>query len=128
MNDIVNVLTETSKNYQNDPKAQTISTIVAILSIIAVWMIFKKAGEKGWLSLIPFVNLYKLFKIAWGNGWWFLLCFVPVANIIVYIMVYSKLAKAFGHSKAFGLGLIFLNTIFMLVLGFDKSTYQGPVA
>lgn len=33
------------------------------------------------------------------------------------------MAKAFGKSGAYALGLIFLNPIFMCILGFDSSVY-----
>ena len=31
--------------------------VIAILQIIALWKVFKKAGEKGWKSIIPFYNI-----------------------------------------------------------------------
>lgn len=41
-----------------------ISFVLFVLTIIATWKIFKKAGEDGWKSLIPIYNTYILFKIA----------------------------------------------------------------
>ncbi len=100
--------------------------VIAILTIIARWKIFTKAGKPGWASIIPFYSDYCMYDIAWGNGWLFLLGFVPCVNIVVSIMVLFKLAKAFGKGTGFGFGLLFLNTIFVLILGFDKSEYIGP--
>lgn len=61
-------------------------TAVGVLSIVALWKMFEKAGEPGWAALIPLYNLYVLFKISWGNGWYFLLYVVPnLAYLIVYI-------------------------------------------
>lgn len=97
-----------------------------VLTIVARWKIYSKAGKPGWASLIPFYSEYCLFDIAWGNGWLFLLGFVPCVNIVVMIMLYFKLAKAFGKGTGFGFGLVFLNTIFVLILGFDHSQYIGP--
>ena len=71
---------------------------------------------------------YCLYDIAWGTGWLFLLGFVPIVNIVVGIMVNFKLAKAFGKGTGFGLGLLFLNTIFILILGFGDTKYVGPAA
>ncbi len=99
---------------------------ITVLTIIARWKIYTKAGKPGWGSLIPFYTNYCLFEIAWGNGWLFLLGFVPCVNIVVTIMVQFKLAKAFGKGTGFGFGLLFLNTIFTLILGFGDARYVGP--
>ncbi|MDD6491220.1 MAG: DUF5684 domain-containing protein [Firmicutes bacterium] len=103
-----------------------VSLVISVLTIIAMWKIFKKAGKPGWASIIPFYNTYCLFDLAWGNGWLFLLSLVPCVNIVVMIMLYFKLAKAFGKGTAFGFGLLFLNTIFVLILGFGNAEYVGP--
>ena len=100
--------------------------IIAILTVVAQWKIFEKAGEAGWKSIIPFYNAYILFKIAWGNGWLFLLELIPFVNIVISIIVWVKLAKAFGQSGAFAVGLIFLPNIFQLILGFGNYAYIGP--
>lgn len=41
-------------------------------------------------------------------------------------MLLFKLAKAFGKGTGFGFGLLFLNTIFILILGFGDAEYIGP--
>ena len=103
-----------------------IGIAITVLTIIGMWKVFTKAGKPGWGSLIPFYSNYCLFDIAWGNGWLFLLGFVPCVNFVVMIMMYFKLAKAYGKGTGFGFGLIFLNTIFIMILGFDNSQYIGP--
>lgn len=100
--------------------------VISILTLVALWKVFVKAGKPGWACIIPFYSTYCLFDIAWGNGWLFLLSFVPFVNIVVMIMMYFKLAKAFGKGTGFGFGLLFLNTIFVLILGFGSAEYIGP--
>lgn len=100
--------------------------IICILFIVAWWKIFEKAGEAGWKSIIPFYNYYILFKIAWGNGLLFLLMFIPFVNFIIAIILEVKLAKAYGQSGGFAVGLIFLPNIFTLILAFGSSQYVGP--
>lgn len=100
--------------------------IICILFIVAWWKIFEKAGEAGWKSIIPFYNSYILFKIAWGNGLLFLLMFIPFVNFIIAIILEVKLAKAYGQSGGFAVGLIFLPNIFTLILGFGSAQYVGP--
>lgn len=100
--------------------------VISILTLVALWKIFVKAGKPGWACIIPFYSAYCLFDIAWGNGWLFLLSFVPLVNVVIMIMMYFKLAKAFGKGTGFGFGLLFLNTIFTLILGFGSAEYIGP--
>lgn len=97
-----------------------------VLAIVAEWMIFMKAGEKGWKSLIPIYNTYTLVRIADGNGWKFLLLLVPFVNIVYMILLNVRLAKSFGKGTGFALGLVLLTGIFTLILGFGKAQYIGP--
>ena len=103
-----------------------LSLAISVLTLVAMWKLFVKAGRAGWKCLIPFYNTYCLYDIAWGNGWLFLLMFVPCVNVVVGIMMLFKLAKAFGQGTGFGFGLLFLNTIFILILGFCSAEYVGP--
>lgn len=105
------------------------SLIVCVLSIIAMWRIFTKAGKPGWASIIPVYNMVVLFQIVGMNPWLLLLYIVLfvnyVASIVLIIMLGIKLAKVFGKSSGFAVGLIFLNTIFMLILGLGNAEYVG---
>lgn len=102
-----------------------IGIVVALVMIAGMWKMFSKAGEPGWASIIPFYNAYVLFKITWGSGIKFLLLLIPIANFVILIMTQIKLAKAFGKSTSFAVGLIFLSPIFYVILGFDSSEYLG---
>ena len=112
-------------SYQASPFMTVVYLAVMVLGIIAMWKIFEKAGEPGWAAIIPFYNLYVLFKITWGNGWKFLFLLIPIANVVFAIITMVKLAKAFGKSGGFAVGLIFLSIIFYCILAFDSSTYIG---
>ena len=105
--------------------------VVFVITIIAEWRIFTKAGEAGWKSLIPIYNAVVLFKIAGLSPLWvlgYLAAVIPVVGtfvalgITIYLMI--NLAKAFGKSTGFAVGLILLNTIFILILGFGSAEYQ----
>ena len=103
-----------------------ISLVICIISLVALAKVFKKAGRPGWAVIVPIYNLYVLFDIAWGKGIMFLLMLIPVVNFVIMIMLYVKLAKAFGKSGGFAAGLIFLNLIFTCILGFGSAQYIGP--
>ena len=112
-------------SYEASPFMTVVYLAIAVLGIIAMWKLFEKAGEPGWASIIPFYNVYVLFKITWGSGWKFLLMLIPIANIVIAIITMVKLAKAFGKSGGFAVGLIFLSIIFYCILAFDQSRYLG---
>ncbi len=108
-----------------------VAGVISILTIIANWIIFNKAGEKGWKSIIPIYNVITLFKVAGISPWWvlgYLAVFIPYIGSLVClgitIYLYISLAKAFGKSTEFTVGLILLNTIFMMILAFGNSEYQ----
>lgn len=98
--------------------------VIAVIMIIANWKVFTKAGKPGWASIIPLYNMYVMFEIAGMNGWMFLLTFIPIVNIIIQIMLYLNLAKKFGKSTGFAIGLILLNPIFLLMLAFGNTEYN----
>ncbi|MGO9855433.1 MAG: DUF5684 domain-containing protein [Acidimicrobiales bacterium] len=101
---------------------------VIVFEIAALWQVFVKAGRPGWAAIIPFYNYYVLLKIVGRPGWWLILYFIPLVNIIVWIIVAIDLAKSFAKSTAFAVGLIFLAFIFIPILGFGPATYLEPAA
>lgn len=103
-----------------------IALVMYVLLVIANWKIFTKAGEAGWKSLIPFYSTYIYVKLVDGNGWKFLLLLIPIVNIVYFIILDIKTAKAFGKGTGFTIGLIFLANIFTLILGFGSAEYIGP--
>ncbi len=46
-----------------------ISCIVYALSVIGMWITFRKAGRWGWLSIIPVVNTIMICLIGWRKAW-----------------------------------------------------------
>ena len=121
-----------------------------ILQIIANWNIFTKAGEAGWKSLIPIYGDYVSYKIAWQTSYFWLsfilgivASYVASANpdegmflavivtllrivlTVINIMYCVKLSRAFGHGIGFAIGLILLQPIFLLILGFGSDPYYG---
>ena len=96
-----------------------------VLAIAGGWKMFVKAGKPGWGIIIPIYNLILLLEIAERPTWWIILFFIPIANLIVAILMYIEVAKKFGKSEAFGVGLALLGFIFMPILGFGDAKYQG---
>ena len=104
------------------------SIALAIFEIVCVWKVYEKASKPGWASIIPIYSTWVLFEICGFSGALSLLIFIPVigwiAVVILTIVCYFRLAESFGKSSSFGVGLWFLNPIFMSILAFDNSTYS----
>ncbi len=99
-------------------------SVVWLAMIVAMWKVFTKAGKPGWAAIIPFYNTYTLFDMVYGDGLKFLFLLVPFYNIYISIKLYIDLASAFGKSGGFAVGLIFLNPIFMCILGFGPAVFE----
>ena len=103
---------------------------LAVVTIVAYWIIFKKAGKPGWASIVPIYNAVVLYQIVGLSPWLLLLCLVPVVGWIalgiIGIVASFRLAKSFGKDIAWGFGLWLLPQIFYLILAFGKSEYVGP--
>ncbi len=103
-----------------------IYVLVWLIVILAFWRIFTKAGEAGWKSIIPIWNTLVLLKIVGRPWWWIILLFIPIVNIVVWIIVALNLSKSYGRGTGFGVGLIILPFIFGLILGYGDDAYRGP--
>lgn len=132
-----------------------ISIASAVLLAVALWRLFTKAGEKGWKSLIPVLNVYTLYKIAWDTGaFWrniIYLLLIIAAHIVMIICGFVvdvvcaaciialllarilnrcfrlqyHLSKSFGHGFWYSVGLVLFPDIFYMILGLGKSKWRG---
>lgn len=103
-----------------------ISTIVSIIMIVSQWIIFKKAGKKGWEAIVPIYNFIVLIQVAGLPIWYIALFFVPFANIYAIFKIYIELAHKFGKSTGFGVLSVFFSFICLPILAFGKNNvYQG---
>jgi len=131
-----------------------LSIAASVFGIICMWRIFVKAGEPGWKCLIPVYNIFVFMKIAWEARYfvWLFVCMIAailltslgassrsegltglslvlliaiaIVAVIFSIIMSVKLARRFGKSGGFAVGLIFLSPIFMAILAFDSSDYD----
>ena len=115
-----------------------------LLGIIGSWLLFRKAGRPGILSLIPGVNLIVEYSICWS--WFFGLIFflllgganycagaeqtmpAGIAGIIAMILHWiesQKLARSFGKGFLYGLFLFLFDRFARVVLGLSNARYTG---
>lgn len=106
--------------------------ILHILGIIGYWKSLDKGGESGaWALLFVIPCLYPLAflpmtKLVGRPQWWAILLYVPIVNYVIMLLLSLDIAKSYGRSTGFGIGLWLLGPIFYLILGFGPATYQGP--
>lgn len=115
--------------------------VIFLLTAIGQWKLFRKAGRRGWEALIPIYNTYILCQITGVNPWWIVIilasgvitAIIPalsiigtVANVYFGVLLAVSVARSFGKSDGYAVGIYFFGFIFYLVLGFDSSEYLGP--
>jgi hypothetical protein len=115
-----------SVDYTSNPVFWIIYAAVLLLTIIAFWRVFSKAGRPGWAAIIPIYNIYTLVKVSGNSGWFTLLYFIPIVNIIIAVVVALGVAKNFGKSGVFGfIGLFLFSLVGYLILAFGSAQYVG---
>ncbi len=120
--------------------------ILFLLSAAGKWKIYTKAGVAGWKSLIPLYSNWIDFRIAQSSRYFpfYLLCMsagyalsgtakdylmiigtgLILTGLLISSISYYRLSAAFGYGPGFALGLIFLNPLFIIILGFGRSRYR----
>ena len=130
-----------------------IATLFLILIASGRALLFKKAGFKPIQAFIPFYSTYKYYEIFWKgkygliemvltNAFYMLLprdqrllnagaigyiCLtIYVLKFMLLIVAQLKLSKSFNKSLFYTFGLVFMEAIFVLIIGLSKSEYLGP--
>lgn len=103
-------------------------TAAFVLTIVGRWRMYEKADRPGWACIVPFYNTFVYYDLIYGSGWRMLWLLVPLANIIVAIRARFDLAYVFDQDPSFGFGLLFLQKIFICILGFHSEIeYLGTL-
>ena len=137
----------------NSLAAGILIVVYLFVSVLGMWKVFLKAGKKGWHACVPVLNYYELFTIAWKGKFGILFSLLEIAYIllsmgqgellskgfrgflgmsmfvaafILLMIAKIKLAFSFRKGSIFAYGLIFMELVFLMILGFDRSVYYGP--
>ena len=105
--------------------------LLGLIQIVSMWLVFRKAGEQGLASIVPFYNMWVLADIGGKPGWMgLLMCFsvfIPfpyvgsIIGYVLWIIISFGVAGAFNRSVVFGIGLSFVPSIFYPILAFTKD-------
>lgn len=92
-----------------------------------LWGTFEKAGFKGYLSLIPFLNYYYWLKIIDKPLWWYIFLLLPFINVFMVMLMIVELLKSYGmrglHQQAIAVILPF---VVLPMLGAKDKKYTHP--
>ncbi len=80
-------------------------------------------GNSFILALIPIANIYLMFKMSGKPGWWTIMAFVPIANLVCFILAWIAYLEKIGK-PAWWVILLFVpvvNLVIFLMLAFGKS-------
>ncbi len=130
-----------------------LNAVLYLVQVIGLFFLFKKMGLESWKGLIPVYNgylvtertyaprffwtilvlsvmIYFLNKIGGTNFVEVLAVFMIVVVMFVIVLTLSIrssyfFAKSFGYDVGMAIGLLCLPFIFVYVLAFDQSEYQG---
>lgn len=105
--------------------------VIVVIAITAMWKLFSKAGEPGWKSLIPVYSSWVFLRLGNQAGWWALVAFIPFVNIVsaVFMIIAAyNIALKLGKESWYVVLYILLPLVWMLILGFDKSTWKENTA
>lgn len=99
---------------------------VTIPGLVLGWLgLFHKAGQPRWAALVPLYNIYVLVvRVAGLSRLWFALILIPPVNLIAAILVNVEVAKRYGRTETFGLGLTLFGFVLYPVLGFGRAEYD----
>lgn len=102
-----------------------IYAVAIIFTTVCMWIVYRKAGQPGWGCIVPIYNSMLLCDIGGVSRWWVLALFIPIADIVAAIVISIGVAKNFGRSVGFGIGLALLGVIFYAILAFGNSEYHA---
>ena len=117
-----------------DGVREVINLAVFVLTIVASWILYNKAGEPGWAAIIPFYSSYIRFKVAgkkklfWGYlaasivtiASFILLCYeMVVSGIFMFARAYSRsyYDSMYGYSSSLSTHMAMM--IFSVVIFFS---------
>ena len=102
--------------------------LVVMVLIASAWVLYTKAGRQGWEGIIPIYSTYVMTLIVGRPWWWLLLMFIPLVNIIIAVVLLVDLARSFGQTVPYAIGMLLLPFIFFPMLAWGDAKYQGAPA
>ena len=100
--------------------------VLQIVHYVGTWKLYEKAGRKSWEAAIPIYNAIILMKIINRPTWWVILLFLPIVNLIMFIVVWVETLRSFGKNTAKDtiLGVVTLGFYIYYINYFENVEYK----
>ena len=108
-----------------------LSVALYVWTALAVSAMFRKMGEEPWKAWVPFLNTATLLKWGGFSPWLVLLTFIPVAQIVVYVLVVvsaHRINPGFGYGTGMTVLAALLFVVWASILGFGPARWLGARA
>ncbi len=73
--------------------------VIQIIHGLGTWKMYVAAGFKAWQAFVPVLNALTLMKIMNRPWWWTILLFLPVVNLMMFIVIWVDTLRSFGYNK-----------------------------
>ncbi|HEY7088036.1 MAG TPA: DUF5684 domain-containing protein, partial [Tepidisphaeraceae bacterium] len=93
--------------------------------LAGMWKVFEKMGRQGWEGIVPIYNIYVLLQVLRRPVIWLVFCLIPIVNIAAIVILCLDVAKGFGKTTGYGVGLALLGFVFWPMLGFGQDSWKG---
>ncbi len=97
--------------------------IVQVIHFLGTWKLYIKAGRKAWEAAIPIYNAIVLFGIIKRPKAWTFLLFIPIVNLIMFLVLWIETCRSFGYKTTKDTFLV----IFTLGFYIYKINYSSQV-
>lgn len=74
--------------------------VLQVIHGLGTWKMYIAAGKKAWEAFVPVYNALVFMKILNRPWWYVILLFLPVVNIIMFIVVWVEALRSFGYNTA----------------------------
>tara|TARA_A100001011_G_scaffold8664_1_gene9877 strand:+ start:7402 stop:9108 length:1707 start_codon:yes stop_codon:yes gene_type:complete len=95
---------------------------IQLVHFLGTWKLYRAAGEAPWKAIVPIYNAIVLLKILHRPKWWVLLLFLPVINLLMFMVLWIDTAKHFGKNKPMdGLWVILSLGFYLYPINYQKN-------
>ena len=95
---------------------------IQVIHFLGTWKLYIAAGEDPWKAIIPVYNAIVFLKILHRPSWWVLLLFLPVINLMMFMVLWVDTVKHFGkNSTTDGVLAILSLGLFIYTINYQKN-------
>ena len=95
---------------------------IQVIHFLGTWKLYIAAGEDPWKAIIPVYNAIVFLKILHRPSWWVLLLFLPIINLMMFMVLWVDTVKHFGkNSTTDGVLAILSLGLFIYTINYQKN-------